>query len=194
MPWGRGASLGRTSCPYSGRGTSMCHLRPTPRTRRPRAAGSSSLRSEAERGFLENVMLLPGRRRRRWARRSPAVGLDAGSVATPPIPTTPGTGARPALAGINATIWKPQKTWQAGGVAAAAMDGRGSECVHGCTPERLRHPRPAAAPAEASRAAVTAVAVAVPVAVASRGRKHTPPPHPEYRPKENARRPGGDAR
>ena len=24
--------------------------------------------------------------------------------------------------------------------------------------------------------------------------KHTPPPHPEYRPKENARRPGGDAR
>ena len=149
VPWGQGASLDRTSCPDSGRGTSLCHLRPAPRTRRPRAAGSSSLRSEAERGFLENVMLLPGRRRRRWARRSPAVGLDAGSVATPPIPTTPGTGARPALAGINATIWKPQKTWQAGGVAAAAMDGRGSECVHGCTPERSRYPWPAAAPAEA---------------------------------------------
>ncbi len=37
VPWGQGASLDRTSCPDSGRGTSLCHLRPAPRTRCPRA-------------------------------------------------------------------------------------------------------------------------------------------------------------
>ena len=45
MPWGWGASLGTTSCLYSGRGTSMCHLRPTPRAWRPREASRAQLLS-----------------------------------------------------------------------------------------------------------------------------------------------------
>src|SRR5690606_29705733 len=31
------------------------------------------------------------------------------------------------------------KTWTCGCVVAAAMDGRGSECAHGCAPEWSRH-------------------------------------------------------
>ena len=45
VPWGQGASLDRTSCPDSGRGTSLCYLRPAPRTRRPRATLWAWLRS-----------------------------------------------------------------------------------------------------------------------------------------------------
>lgn len=44
MPWGWGASLGTTSSLYSGRGTSMCHLRPTPRAWRPREASRAQFR------------------------------------------------------------------------------------------------------------------------------------------------------
>src|SRR5690606_9905394 len=41
------------------------------------------------------------------------------------------------------------KTWTCGCVVAAAMDGRGSECAHGCAPERSRHTRTSTAPSEA---------------------------------------------
>src|SRR5690606_21188269 len=42
------------------------------------------------------------------------------------------------------------KTWTCGCVVAAAMDGRGSECAHGCAPERSRHTRTSTAPSEAN--------------------------------------------
>src|SRR5690606_35402636 len=41
------------------------------------------------------------------------------------------------------------KTWTCGCVVAAAMEGGGSECAHGCAPERSRHARTSTAPSEA---------------------------------------------
>ena len=51
------------------------------------------------------------------------------------------------------------KTRRVGCIAAAAMDGRGSECAHGCAPERRRYARPAAAPSGAGHSRTSAVAV-----------------------------------
>ena len=243
MTRGYGASLGRTSCPYSGRGTSMCHWRHTPGPRRPRAAYGSQLRLESGPSLrlrrTHGVCDLLFRRSTacwRHGRRIPVGALRAGCVGSPapfhgrmygltgscrnrpalvplapragparlrgrsvdrkasrrrvgsgvswqrpwmaavasayrdvrpsgcdasgpprlqPEPTT--TGASALAAAVVSVVsalaeQQPQrtpKTWWAGGVAAAAMDGRGSECVQGCTPERLRCLRSTTAPAGA---------------------------------------------
>src|SRR5690606_33963931 len=117
-----------------GRGTSMCHLPHPPAGRRPsvyRCCGFVCGHVRSRTARLTHVVPLHSCRSRPC--RRPRCRLRHRD--TPHYAAVAGkTGSYK-----GGDIDTP-KTWACGCVGAAAMDGRGSECAHGCAPEQHATP------------------------------------------------------